>query len=161
MRYVKLAKPINTLIKSFQKNADGTVAKDEKGKDVVASERTLAIPGVEVRQYDSVAEMVQDAGSDKQFLDWANGHVRNDCVAPVRVVGGRFETSDKDEDIIAKGLELAKNRNPFVDLRGTSANAQNKQLADQMRQAQELAAKVKSGELSQDQLVQFILAGQL
>jgi hypothetical protein len=130
MKYLKLTKPIKTVVRSYQKEADGTFSKDADGNRVVTTEREITIPGVEIPQFESLQEAVQKAGSEDAVLAAINEYTKGVAVGPVRIVGNKFSTEDKDEVVVQEGLSLAKLANPFEDRRG-AGNAVNKAKAQQ------------------------------
>lgn len=151
MKFLKLTKKINTKIVDFQKTEDGKFKTDEKGNRVAARERTLAISDVEVPQFESLQEAVQTAGGEDKLLESINKWTKDEAVAPVRIVGGKYNYDDPDDKIIAEGRAIAKTINPFEDRRG-GGNAQNKILADQYK---ELQALKESGASDADLLAAF------
>lgn len=145
MKFLKLTKPVKTKVVSYEKGADGKVVETAEGAKKVKEERTIEISGLEVPQYESITEASQAAGGDEKLLSAINKWTKDEAVAPVRTVGGKFSTDNTDAEVIEEGLKLAKNINPFEDRRG-GGNAENKALANQMRSIQELASKGASDE---------------
>lgn len=151
---LKLKKPIKTVVKSYAKDAEGKVTKDEKGNDVVSGSREVNIPGVEVPQYESLAEAVQVAGDEKKVLEYLNLCVKQDAVSPIRVVGASFTLDNSDEEVVTKGLDLGSKFNPFTDRRkGEGVKA----LADKFKSLETLV----SGGASDEDIIAAIRGGKL
>ena len=154
MLSVKLTKPIKTVVKSFQKDAEGKTVKDADGNEVVSGTREVLISDVEIPQYESLAEAVQAAGSEAKVLEYLNKSTKADAVSPVRLVGASFTLDNTDDEIIKKGREISSTFNPFTDRRkGEGVKA----LADKFKELQTLA----SGGASDAELLALIRGGKL
>lgn len=157
MKYLKLSKPIKTTVRSYQKEADGTYSKNEKGDRIVTTEREISIAGVEIPLFESLAEAVQKAGSEDAVVEALNEYTKGVAVGPVRIVGNKYSTEDKDEVVIAEGLALAKSANPFEDRRG-AGNAVNKAKAQQFDALQSALQNALASGKSQEEAAADLIA---